>query len=293
MSYAPLVLVILAAFIHATWNLLSKRAAAAGPTFIFAYNLVCCIVYAPWVAWILAHGEVTWSMAVVGFILLSGLIHLAYSLSLQRGYQVAHLSVVYPVARGTGPMLSTLGAFLFLGELPSQHGVLGLLAVVFGIGLISTQGTLSVFREPGGLAGVRWGAIIGLFIASYTVVDAYGVKVLGIRPVILDWCSNLLRFVLLTPLVLRNRDHALARMSGRWLLAVGVGVLSPLSYIFVLMALEMQAPLSAVAPMREMSMMIGTLFGMVILREPVGAWRLVGCVILIVGVVLLGIRSDA
>jgi uncharacterized membrane protein len=59
------------------------------------------------------------------------------------------------------------------------------------------------------------------------------------------------------------------------------------------MALEMQAPLSAVAPMREMSMMIGTLFGMVILREPVGAWRLVGCVILIVGVVLLGIRSDA
>jgi drug/metabolite transporter (DMT)-like permease len=288
MSYAPLVLVILAAFIHATWNLLSKRAAAAGPTFVFAYNLVCCIVYAPWVAWILTHGEVMWSVGIVGFMLLSGLIHLAYSLCLQRGYQVAHLSVVYPVARGTGPMLSTLGAFLFLGEMPSQHGILGLMAVVFGIGLISTQGNLSVFREPGGLAGVRWGAATGLLIANYTVIDAYGVKVLGIQPVILDWCSNLLRFVLLTPLVLRNRNHALARMNGQWLLAVGVGVLSPLSYILVLIALEMQAPLSLVAPMREMSMMVGALFGMVILREPVGAWRLVGCLILIVGVVLLG-----
>jgi drug/metabolite transporter (DMT)-like permease len=288
MSYTPLVLVILAAFIHATWNLLSKRAAAAGPTFVLAYNFVCCIVYAPWVAWILAHGEMTWSVAVVGFILLSGLIHLAYNLCLQRGYQVAHLSVVYPVARGTGPMLSTLGAFLFLGEMPSRHGVLGLVVVVFGIGLISTQGNLSVLHEPGGLAGVRWGAVIGLFIASYTVIDAYGVKVLGIQPVILDWCSNLLCFVLLTPLMLRNRGHAPARMNGRWLLAVGVGVLSPLSYILVLTALEMQAPLSVVAPMREMSMMIGALLGMIILREPVGAWRLVGCMVLIVGVVLLG-----
>jgi uncharacterized membrane protein len=288
MSYAPLVFVILAAFVHATWNLLSKGAAAAGPAFVFAYNLVCCIVYAPWVAWILTHGKATWSVAVMGCILLSGLIHLAYSLCLQRGYQVAHLSVVYPVARGTGPMLSTLGAFLFLREIPSQHGVLGLVAVVVGIGLISTQGSLSAFREPDGLAGVRWGAATGLLIASYTVIDAYGVKVLGIQPVILDWCSNLLRSVLLAPLVLRNRDHALARMNGRWFLAIGVGVLSPLSYILVLIALEMQAPLSVVAPMREMSMMVGALFGMVILREPVGAWRVVGCIILIVGVVLLG-----
>jgi hypothetical protein len=93
------------------------------------------------------------------------------------------------------------------------------------------------------------------FPSHLWIRDAYGVKVLGVQPVILDWCSNLLRFVLLTPLVLRNRDHALARMNGQWLLAVGVGVLSPLSYILVLIALEMQAPLSLVAPMREMSML--------------------------------------
>jgi drug/metabolite transporter (DMT)-like permease len=288
MSLAPLTLVVLAALVHATWNLLSKRAAAAGPTFVFAYNLVACLAYAPWMAWLLAHGALTWSLPVVGCLLLSGVIHLAYSLCLQRGYQVADLSVIYPVARGTGPMLSWLGAVLLLGEMSSPQGVLGLLAVVVGIGLIATQGDLSAFRRPGGQAGVRWGLATGSLIASYTVVDAYGVKALGIQPVVLDWCSNLLRFVLLAPVVLRNPGRARALMKKRWLLAIGVGVLSPLSYILVLAALEMGAPLSVVAPAREMSMMVGALFGMVILREPVGAWRLVGCLVLIAGVALLG-----
>ena len=288
MSLAPIVLVVLAAFVHATWNLLSKQAAAAGPTFVFAYNLVACVAYAPWVAWLLAQGALTWSLPVAGCILLSGLIHLAYSLCLQRGYQVADLSVVYPVARGTGPMLSSFGAFLLLGEAPSPQRLLGLAAVVIGIGLISTRGDLAAFRRPGGQAGVRWGTATGFLIASYTVIDAYSVKALGIQPVIVDWFSNLLRFFLLAPVVLRDPDRARRLMQGRWLLAIGVGLLSPLSYILVLAALNMGAPLSVVAPTREMSMMIGALFGMVILREAVGVWRLAGCLVLIAGVVLLG-----
>jgi drug/metabolite transporter (DMT)-like permease len=288
MSFVPIVLVVLAAFIHATWNLLSKRAAVAGPTFVFAYNLVACVAYAPWVAWLLAQGALTWSLPVAGCIFLSGLIHLAYSVCLQRGYQVADLSVVYPIARGTGPTFSSLGAFLLLGEAPSSQGLLGLAAVVIGIGLISTQGNLAAFRRPSGQAGVRWGAATGLLISTYTVVDAYGVKTLGIQPVILDWFSNLLRFVLLAPVVPRDLNRARELMQGRWLLAIGVGLLSPLSYILVLAALDMGAPLSVVAPTREMSMMIGALFGMLMLREAVGAWKLAGCLVLVAGVVLLG-----
>ncbi len=83
----------------------------------------------------------------------------------------------------------------------------------------------------------------------------------------LDWFSNLLRFFLLAP--------------------IGVGLLSPLSYILVLTALNLGAPLSLVAPTREMSMMIGAVMGMVILRETVGPWRIAGCAILICGVILL------
>ncbi|MBV9562835.1 MAG: EamA family transporter [Bradyrhizobium sp.] len=288
MAIASLLLVVIASFVHASWNLLAKRAASVGPIFVFAYNLIACVVYAPWVLYLLGKGDgIAWSPMGVGFIVLSGFIHLAYSLCLQRGYQIADLSVVYPIARGTGPMLSTLGAFLILGEIPSGHGVIGLLLVVAGIGLITTQGDLSAFTRPRGQSGVRWGITTGGLIASYTVVDAYTVKALGIAPVLLDWFSNLLRFFLLAPLVIADPRRAIDAMRGYWWLAVGVGLLSPLSYILVLAALRSGAPLSLVAPMREMSMMVGALMGMLILREKVGSWRLLGCGVLIVGVILL------
>ncbi|MBL8584507.1 MAG: multidrug DMT transporter permease, partial [Rhizobiaceae bacterium] len=274
-------------FFHASWNLLAKKAAPVGATFVFAYNLVACILYAPWVVYLLVQGRIGWTWMAVAFVLLSGVIHLAYSLCLQRGYQVADLSVVYPVARGTGPMLSTVGAFLILGETPTGAGLLGLTLVVAGILLIATQGRLAAFLRPGGQAGVRWGTATGALIASYTVVDAYSVKSLGVAPVVLDWFSNLLRFFLLLPYVMANPRRALDAMRGYWWIAFGVGLLSPASYILVLAALSDGAPLSLVAPMREMSMMVGALMGMVILREKVGPWRLFGCAVLIGGVMLL------
>src|SRR5204863_317229 len=101
--------------------------------------------------------------------------------------------------------------------------------VVAGIGLIATQGDLSAFRRPGGQAGVRWGSATGGLIATYTVVDAYAVKTLGIVPVMLDWFSNLLRFFLLSPLVIADPRRALAALRGYWRFAIGVGLLSPLS----------------------------------------------------------------
>jgi len=76
-------------------------------------------------------------------------------------------------------------------------------------------------------------------------------------------------------------------MRGRWGLAAAVGLLSPLSYILVLLALRTGAPLSLVAPAREMSMMAGALLGMLVLREPVNAWKLAGCLAMVLGVVLL------
>lgn len=289
MSLLTFSLVVLAAFIHATWNLLAKRAAHAGPAFVCASTLVACVVYLPWVAWLLLRNTLPWTWPVIACILASGALHLAYSLCLQKGYRVADLSVVYPVARGTGPLLSTLAAFVLLGETPTGRGLLGLLAIVAGIALICTQGRLAMFAQARALQGVRWGGATGALIAAYTVVDAYGVKVLGIGPVILDWCSNMVRLCMLLPWMLKNRASALQAMRGHWRLAFAVGALSPMSYILVLGALEMGAPLSVVAPTREMSMMVGALFGMVILREPVGVGRAAGCGLLAMGVVLLGL----
>lgn len=287
MTLASLLLVVLASVIHASWNLLAKRAASVGPLFILAYSLVACIAYAPWVLYRLVQDDAAWTLTGIGFVLLSGLVHLGYSLCLQRGYQKADLSVVYPVARGTGPLLSTLGAIFILGEVPTAQGLLGLALVVAGIALIATDGDPMAFRRPGGRSGIHWGTTIGGLIAAYTVVDAHAVKTLGIAPIVLDWLANLLRLMLLAPLAIASPDRARKAMQGSWGIAIAVGLLSPLSYILVLTALMAEAPLSLVAPMREMSMMVGALMGMLILGEKVGPWRLAGCGILITGVVLL------
>lgn len=287
MSLFTLLLVVLASLVHATWNLLSKKAASAGPAFVFSYTFVATALYLPWAAYLVLTEGSPWGLPMVLCILASGVLHLAYSLFLQRGYQVADLSVVYPVARGTGPLISTLAAFLFLGEPVTAYGVTGLVAVVLGIVLISTRGRLAMLAQPEARVGVRWGALTGSMIAGYTVVDAYAVKVVGIHPVVLDWFGNLVRLIALFPFVLRNRSQSLQRMQGKWGLALAVGALSPLSYILVLWALRLGAPLSVVAPAREMSMMVGVMMGMVILREQVGFWRTFGCALVIFGVIAL------
>lgn len=287
MAPFPLLLVVTASLTHATWNLLAKRAAPAGPIFVCAYNLVSCAAYAPWMLFRLSRSLSTPTASAILILLVSGTVHLAYSLVLQRGYQNAELSIVYPVARGIGPTLSTIAAVLILGEAPHGRAWAGLALVLIGIAFIATQGDISAFRRPEGQSGVRWGAITGSLIAGYTVTDAYAVRTIGFAPVILDWFSNALRFMVLAPLATTNRSATRECLRLFWREAVAVGLLSPLGYILILAALASGAPLSQIAPMREMSMMVGALLGMFFLGERVSSWRLGGCGILIVGVVLL------
>ncbi|BCW87583.1 hypothetical protein sos41_07130 [Alphaproteobacteria bacterium SO-S41] len=287
MSGLAILLVVVAAFTHATWNLIQKRAASAGAAFIFASCFFAALIYLPWAVWVLATGKVTYSPEVLAVIAASGVIHLAYSLSLQRGYQLSDLSIVYPVARGTGPLISSIGGFLILHEPVSVAGLTGLALVVLGIVLIATEGRLRRFATPAAALGVRWGLITGSLIAAYTVVDGYGVKVLLIQPVLLDWFANAARLAFMLPVMAPQYRRARDLMRGKWRHAVAVGALSPLGYILVLTALQMGAPLSFVAPAREMSMMVGALFGLFLLGEKAGIWRLVGCAVLLAGVVAL------
>jgi drug/metabolite transporter (DMT)-like permease len=287
MTLSALLLVIVAAMCHASWNLLAKRAANVGPPFVFAYGLCSTILFAPWVIWILVFEQHDWSWAILGCILLSGTLHLAYSLSLQRGYQVADLSVIYPIARGTGPFLSTIGAIIIIQEPATLLGLAGMLSVVAGVLMIATQGQIRRLLHPEAMIGVRWGLLVGLLIAAYTLVDAYGVKVLVIAPVLFDWATTASRTLIMLPHMARQPKRSWEAMRGFWPLAWAVGVLSPLGYILVLYALRDGAPVSLVAPAREMSMLLVTLGGLYILREPVGWGRLVGCGFIASGVVML------
>jgi drug/metabolite transporter (DMT)-like permease len=287
MSPDLLLLVFAAAALHAAWNLVSKQAAGAGATFVLAYRFISTLVFAPWAAYVLIQDGMPWNGTVALFLFLTSFLHLCYGVCLQYGYQSADISVVYPVARGTGPLLATMGAFLWLGEQPTVPGIVGIACVVCGVLLIATQGRWRQFARPEAWVGARWGLTVGFFIACYTLTDAYSVKSLAIAPVVLDWIGSLGMTCMLAPGAWVQRRDLLRKMRGRWRPAIIVGVISPLGYIFILYALRHGAPVSLVAPLRETSLMLVTIAGYFFLKESVTLGRWAGCAVILAGVVAL------
>jgi drug/metabolite transporter (DMT)-like permease len=288
MPVSALALVVAAAFIHAYWNLLVKRA-EGGAAFVWLFSLSSAVLYAPIVVALIAIQPLGYGLAEYGLILSSGVLHLLYAMALNRGYRVGDLSVVYPVARGTGPLISTFGAILLLGERPSLSGIAGIVLIVAGILLIAGASTPSLYRTSERAAkGLGYGLLTGLCIASYTVNDAYAVKVLLVSPIMIDYFGNIVRLVFLTPSTLANRDALRGEWRANWKIAAGVGALMPLSYILSLFAMRL-APVSYVAPARELSMLVGAYFGAKLLREGHTRQRLIGTAFMIGGIVGLAL----
>lgn len=295
MNALALGLVLLAGLIHASWNIAAKKA-AGDARFAFFTSLVTMVVWAPlgvWMAW----GAIgSWGWREWLLITASGVLHVFYYVVLLRGYRRADLSVVYPLARGTGPLLSSLVALLWLGEHLTTLGALGVGGVVLGVFLIAGGPRIVALRATGSSddaaqdrrwAGVRFGVLTGLFIASYTVVDGYAVKVLLLSPILVDYLGNVIRLGLLAPTALRDAAAARALWTRQWRYAAIVGAISPVSYVLVLYAME-TAPLSHVAPAREVSMLFAALLGGHLLDEGDRWARLLGASLIAAGVVALG-----
>jgi drug/metabolite transporter (DMT)-like permease len=285
-SPLALLLVLTGAVLHATWNLSAKRAAGGdNVAFVFLMSLVS-------VALVLPFGLVVWSVdpPTLGLlpwiaIMASGVVHGVYFLLLQQGYRYGDLSVVYPVARGTGPLFAVVAAIVLLGERPGLAGAIGIAAILAGIVLVSGLVAASGARA-GRSAGVGWGTLTGLWIATYTVTDAWAVTSLALDPIVYFLLSLVVTAIVLAPLALRRPAAVGAewRESRRQILVVGI--LSPVAFTFVLFAMRL-APLAYVAPLREVSMMVGVFFGAWLLHERVTAMRLAGVVCMIGGTVAL------
>ncbi|MCX2862686.1 DMT family transporter [Paucibacter sp. PLA-PC-4] len=291
MPGSALALVLAAALLHAIWNLGAKKA-DGNHHFVLASALAVSLLWAP-LALYLGWDELPrWSLTAWLAVLLSAVLHLLYFNALLAGYRASDLSIVYPVARGSGPALSAMAAVLIFGERLGLAGTLGLLGVVGGIVLIAAGPGLwrrgdqqSARRRSLGLA---WGALTGALICAYTVVDAYSVKVLLLSPLLLDWLCNVLRVPFALPQVLRDASGFMPALRRQWPYVLLMAVCSPLAYILVLYAMQM-APLSRVAPMRELSMLIAALLGGQLLKEDERHWRLLGAGCIAGGVIALAL----
>ncbi|MGQ2981531.1 MAG: EamA family transporter, partial [Polaromonas sp.] len=179
------------------------------------------------------------------------------------------------------------------GEQISALGLAGIVGVVGGVFLIAGgPGLLRAAHDPAQRQrvhkGMAYGLLTGAFIASYTVVDGYAVKFLLMSPILVDYLGNFVRLALLAPTVLRDRPAARRLWRQQWKYALLVGTISPVSYVLVLYAMQV-APLSHVAPAREVSMLFAALIGGHLLGEGDRVQRAFGAALIAVGVMALAL----
>ncbi|TQS74161.1 EamA family transporter [Ornithinibacillus gellani] len=283
MSLLALVLIIISAFMHATWNFLAKLS-NSGFSFVWLYLISSAIIYAPLVAGLFIFTDVQFGWMEAAFIIGSAGIHLTYSLTLQKGYTVGDLSLIYPLARGTGPMLVAIIAFFFLDEPLTIVSSVGIIFIIGSVFVIS--GGLQSLRNMKDTTAVSYGLLIGVMIASYTLVDKLAVSTFVIPPILLIYGFIIGQIILLTPKAIKNWSDVKSDWHKHRNKAIGVGILNPLAYILVLVAMTF-TPVSHVAAVREMSILIGTIMGTKMLSEGFGSRRMIAAGTMIIGIILV------
>jgi drug/metabolite transporter (DMT)-like permease len=286
-STVALVLVLLAALAHAGWNVLAKTA-SGGATFVWLFSTAAAAIWLPVLAVSLVVAPGSVDLEALGFMAGSGALHALYFVLLQRGYREGDLSLVYPLARGTGPLLSTLAALVIFSERPSAMALVGGAIIVAAVLSLAGAGA-----GAGGAAGrrrqaVTFALLTGVTIASYTLWDKQAVGPLGIQPILYYWGTNVAETALLTPFVAHRREEVRRTWRAYRLQVLGVAVLSPLAYVLVLFALA-HAPVSYVAPARELSILVGAVAGTTVLAEGHRRRRLLAAGAIFVGIVALAL----
>ncbi len=266
MTPFTLALVLASAILHATWNLWTKQ---LGPgvrsaPLMWLLTAISAVAYSPFACAAIVHDGWRPTLPVLGLLFGSAVIHVGYFLILLRGYRVGDLSLVYPVARGTGPLLASLGAIVLFGEPPSVLAIAGVLLVASGVVILTARAEFATNRKLA--AGLGYGLATGVTIAMYTLWDGGTVKRAAVPPLIFYWGGEVIRMLLFSPAALRDRAGVRAVWAAHRARVFGIALLSPLSYILILIAFRHGA-LSHIAPARELSILIGAWLGGRVLGE--------------------------
>jgi drug/metabolite transporter (DMT)-like permease len=274
------VFVLFAALLHASWNAMlhgndDRFLSMTWMSIAIAAVATLVILFTPWPA------HAAWP-----YIAASGLVHIVYNVTLVRSYRRNDLAQAYPIARGSSPLLVTLGAALFAHEAIGPLHALGIVMISGGIIAIALQGQ-HVSRM-----GVLAALTTGVTIALYTVIDGIGVRLSGGEA--LAYTAWMFLFYWLMPvLFVATRGFAALWAPVRAApMAVGSslvgGLVSIAAYGIVIWALQSGA-MGAVSALRETSVVFAVLIGRVFLREAVSGKRWLACVIVAAGAVCLGL----
>jgi drug/metabolite transporter (DMT)-like permease len=288
MSGIALGIVLISAFLHAGWNYLLKKSDRK-IVFIWWFLLASLVLYFPLFAYFYSKAPIPpagWFCIVA-----TGLIHAAYFWFMGGAYQRGDLSLVYPLARGSGPLFVPILAMVLLHEVVAPLGGFGIMLIVAGIYCIhlrafNGKAFLEPFRALRGGASL-WALSTGLMIAAYSLVDKVGVGL--VYPPVYIYIMVFITWVALTPWILiRERGRLREELRRHAGTIVIVGFLSIGTYLMILFALTM-SKVSYVAAVREISIVLSAYFGIFYLGEKQGRQKLLGAVLIFLGVVAIGL----
>src|SRR5439155_23969898 len=234
-----------------------------------------------------AHPALGWPALV--FVAVAACLQILYFATLTAGYRAGDLSLVYPIARASGPLLATIGAITIFGERPTPLAIAGALAIVGGALVLA--GDPRALRASGAGAAVGFALATGVVIGTYTLWDKTAVSTLLIPPLFYDWATVTGQSLLFAPLALRRGDELRETWARRRGAVLAVGILSRLAYILVLTAL-IASPVSYVAPAREIGILVGAFLGARVLAEGHATRRGIGAAAMVLGIIALAVGQS-
>jgi len=291
MTTLALILVLLSAIAHVTWNLLTKRATNQG-LFIWWLLVAISVLLSPLAVFL------AWRFPIVypgwWFILGTIILHALYFIFLGCSYTYADLSLVYPIARGLGPALIPILGVLVLKETITLQAAFGIAAVVTGIYTTYWGGHFrQILQEPFKMlkeTGARYALLSGLTISIFSVWDKVGIQY--VNPFLYMYLLALGSAVLLAPLMLRANGISTilgeGRSNARNITISGLLLFS--AYGLILLALQF-SQVSYVSPCREVGIVMGVALGILVLKEPFGKGRIIGSCLIVLGLILIALAN--
>ena len=267
-----------AAMAHATWNAMIK---SSGDVLLDMTLVVFVsgLVSAPFMLVVDVPAPAVWP-----YILASMVLHIGYYVALVGAYRAGDLSHGYPIMRGLAPLIVSLSAVAWLGEAPKPMVWLGVLLICGGVLSLGFIG----FRWRESRVSLGWALANACIIASYTLVDAAGVRVSGKPESYVVWLFALDALPFTVMVYFLKREQLIAYAKRSWLRGLVGGTLSAGAYGVVLWAMT-RAPVAAVAALRETSVIFAALIGAWLLKEGHIARRIAGAATVALGVVALKI----
>ncbi len=279
MEPSLVLLVLLAALLHASWNALLKFPGDA-LTKLALINLTGALVMLPLLPWVAPPDPVSWP-----FLLGSVAVHALYYLCLVLAYREGDLSLVYPIARGVAPLLVAVGAWLVAGESLSPSGMLAVLVISAGI---LTLGVSGWNRAPAGAVLFAFGT--GVTIVCYTIIDGLGARASGSTLGYIAWLFAIDGVPISIAAFVLRRRMLTRTLKQSWAPGLAGGLCAITAYGVVIWAMT-KAPMTYVSALRETSVVLAALIGTHVLREPLGLLRVSAAVVVAVGVAALQLAS--